>query len=162
MYCSATSTLARTPAVVTVPPGTRTSSSARAVLLMGLSGELRVEDLARHRYEVRVGHPRAVEPVAGLAQLVLAHLGERALVHLGVAPARDERRHAAHRVRAAAVAGAHEELGVRAHERHRHGDLRAVGEHVVLPRAQLLDDREDVVPPPGVEAGRVLAQLVED
>ena len=48
---------------------------------------------------------------------------ERRLVDLGVL-ARDERRHAADRVRAALVAGAHQQLGVGAHERHRHGDLR--------------------------------------
>ena len=35
--------------------------------------------------------------------------------------ARDERRHAADRVRPAAVAGAHQQLGVGAHERHGHG-----------------------------------------
>ena len=49
--------------------------------------------------------PGAVEAVARLAPLVLLHLRERDRVHLGVAPRRDERRHAADRVRAARVAG---------------------------------------------------------
>ena len=54
-------------------------------------------------------------------------LRQRLLVDLRVLPRRDERRHAAHRVRPALVAGLDEELGVGAHERHRHRDLRAVG-----------------------------------
>ena len=106
--------------------------------------------------------PGPVEAVVRLARLVLAHLRERDLVHLRVLAARDERRHAAHGLRAAAVAGAHEELGVRAHERHRHRDLGAVGKDELLPFAELLDQAEDVVPATGVEADRVRAELVED
>ena len=65
-----------------------------------------------------MGDPGAVEAVAGLALLVLPHLRERDRVDLRVAARRDERRHAADRVRAAAVAGRDEQLGVGAHERH--------------------------------------------
>ena len=79
-----------------------------------------------------------------------------------IAAGGDEGGHAAHRVRAARVAGLDEQLRVGAHERdgHRHG--RAVGEHELLPVPELLDHAEDVVPAARVQAGRVLAQLVED
>ena len=73
--------------------------------------------------------PRAVEALARLALLVGAHLLERDAVELGVAARRDERGHAADRVRAAAVARLHEQLGVRAHERHGHRHLAAVRQH---------------------------------
>ena len=36
------------------------------------------------------------------------------------------------------------------------------GQHELRPRAEALDDREDVVPAAGVQAGGVVAQLVED
>ena len=58
--------------------------------------------------EIGVRDPRAVEAVAGLALLVVATCSKAALVDLRVLAARDERRHAAHRVRAAAVAGLHQ------------------------------------------------------
>ena len=107
-------------------------------------------------------HPGAVEAVARFALLVLPHLGERRRVHLGVAPAGDEGRHAADGVGAAAVAGLHQQLGVGPHERHGHGHLRAVGQDEVGPVPEVLDDAEDVVPAAGVEPGGVVAQLVED
>ena len=82
---------------------------------------------------------------------------------LGVAAVRDEGAHAADREGAALVARLHEQLGVGPHERHRHRDLAAVGQHE--PRAAaavVLDDREDVVPAAGVQARAVVAQLEED
>ena len=75
---------------------------------------------------------------------------------------RDERGHAADRVRAAPVARLHEELRVRAHERHRHRHQRPVGKDELGPVAELLDHAEHVVPAARVQPGRVLAQLVED
>jgi hypothetical protein len=51
---------------------------------------------------------------------------------------------------------------VAAHEGHFHGDRAAVGQAEVLVLLELLDAGEDVVPAPGVEAGGVLAQFVED
>ena len=166
-----TETLLRRPASVT-PPGVARSRGARAARPRrrragGPSGSAARRARAsntsvRHRHEVRVRHPGAVEAVAGLALLVLAHLRERDCVDLGVAPAGDERRHAADGVRAAAVAGLHQQLGVGAHERHRHRHLGAVRQHEVGPVPELLDDAEDVVPAAGVQPGRVLAQLVED
>ena len=109
-----------------------------------------------------MGDPGAVEAVACLARLVLAHLRERVLGHLRVAAVRDERRHPAHRERAALVARLDEQLGVGAHERHGHRHRHAVGQHEVGAVAELLDHAEDVVPAAGVQPGRVLAQLVED
>ena len=87
---------------------------------------------------------------------------QRDPVHLRVAPGRDERGHAADRVRAALVARLHEQLGVGAHERHRHRHLHAVGQHVSGRFRNFLIAAEDVVPAAGVQAGRVVAQLVED
>ena len=132
------------------------------VLAQDVELVLALEALERDRNEIRVRDPRAVESLARLALLVLAHLRERDLVHRCVASRRDERGHAADRVRAAPVARVHEQLGVRAHERHRHRHVDAVGEHELLAVAELLDHAEDVVPAAGVEARRVLAQLVED
>src|SRR5436190_8089741 len=51
-----------------------------------------------------------------------------------------------------------EELGVCAHERHRHRHLRAIRQH----GTELLDHAEDVIPAAGVETDRALAQLPED
>ncbi len=109
-----------------------------------------------------MGDPCPVEPVAGLAALVLGDMRERDLVDRRVASRRDQRRHAADRVRAAAVAGLHQQLGVRPHERDGHRDLRAVGKHERRVLAELLDDAEDVVPATGIQPGGVIAQLVED
>ena len=74
---------------------------------------------------------------------------------------RDERGHAADRVRAAPVTRCNEELGVRAHERHRHRHLHAVGQQPTA-CAELLDHAEDVVPAAGVQRAAVVAELVED
>ncbi len=109
-----------------------------------------------------MGDPGAVEAVGGLAHLVVAHLGERLLVDVRIPARGDEGRHAADRVRPAPMAGLHQQLGVGAHERDGHRDLGAVGEDHVGPRPELLDDAEDVVPAPGIEAGGVVAQLEED
>ena len=60
------------------------------------------------------------------------------------------------------VAGGDEQIRVGPHERHGHRHLRAVGQDEVGPGAELLDHAEDVVPAAGVQAGRVLAELVQD
>ena len=72
--------------------------------LVGLR-HLPVEDLLSNRDQARMRHPSAVVPVAGLAQLVGADLLHRRFVGRGVVADRDLRRHAAHRVDLAAVAG---------------------------------------------------------
>ena len=107
--------------------------------------------------------PRAVEAGARLAGLVLAHLGERALVGLGVAPARDEGRHPSDREGPAPVAGGDQQVAVGPHHRRGHGDGGAVGEGVRRSGvAEVLDDAEQVVPATRVEPGDVVAQGVQD
>src|SRR3954469_19315219 len=66
-------------------------------------------------------------------------LRQRAPVHGGISPRRDERRHPADRVRAATMAGLHEQVGVCAHEGHRHRHLAAVRQEELLPVPELLD-----------------------
>ena len=83
-------------------------------------------------------------------------------VRLRVRAGRDERGHAAHGERAAAVAGRDQQLGVGPHERHRHLHLGPVGQHELRPVPERLDHREDVVPAARVQPVRVVAQLVED
>ena len=154
-------------------PGVRSTASRSAAVTdtssrstsswLSRSGQDAVEDLGADGDEVRVRHPRPVEPGLGLAGLVLAHLGERALVDLGVAPARDERRHAADRERTTAVAGADQQVAVGLHHRSRHRHGIAVGEGEGRSCVtEVLDDAEQVVPAPGVQPGGVVAQLVED
>ena len=154
-------------------PGVRSTASrssavtcdvvAQHVELVRPVAEGLAEDLGAHRHQVGVRHPRAVEAGRGLAGLVLADLGERALVDLGVAPARDERRHPADRERPAPVAGVHQQVAVGLHHRRVHGDGVPVGQRERRPGvAEVLDDAEQVVPAAGVEPGHVVAQLVED
>jgi hypothetical protein len=70
--------------------------------------------------------------------------------------------HPAHRVRPAAVARLDEEEAVIAQECLLHRHEPAVGQHEGGIGAQLLDEAEDVVPAPAVEARGVLAQLPQD
>ena len=135
---------------------------AQPLQLVRALAEHGVELGHRDRDEVRVRHPGPVEAVLRLTPLVFRHPCEGDLVHLGIATARDERGHSADRVGSALMARAHEELRVRPHERHGHRHLHAVREDELGPVAELLDDREDVVPAAGVEPGRVLAELVEN
>ena len=140
-----------------------TSTSSRCLSSWwGRSPSTVAELLHRRVHRVGVRDPGAVEAVVGLAGLVLAHLGQRLLGRLGVLARGDLRRHAAHRVGAAGVAGLDQQLGVGAHERDGHRHLDAVGQHEVRPGAEALDRAEDVVPAAGVQRGRALAQLVED
>jgi hypothetical protein len=60
------------------------------------------------------------------------------------------------------VAGLDEQLGVGAHERRAHRHQRPIREHELRPVAELLDDREHVVPAAGIEARGMLSQLVQD
>ncbi len=136
---------------------------AQAVLLVRPVAEHLVEGLHGDRHQVGVGDPGAVETVGRLAVLVGADLLEGDPVDLRVPARGDERGHPADRVRAALVAGAHEEFGVRPHERGRHRDRVAVrqdepGSAVT----EVLHDGEQVVPAPRVQPGGVVAQFVED
>src|SRR5215472_11741648 len=131
--------------------------------LVGPVAEHAVEHLLADRHQVGVGHPGAVESVGRLARLVVADLGQRRGVDLRIASARDERGHAAHRVRAACVAGLDQQLGVGAHERGGHRHRVALGEdEVAATGAELLDDAEQVVPAARVQPGAMVPQLVEN
>ncbi len=136
---------------------------AQPVLLVRAVAEHGVEGLPGDRHQVRVGDPGAVEAVVRLAVLVGAHLLERDPVDLRVPPGRDERRHAADRVRAPPVAGADQEFGVRAHERSGHRHRVAVREHELGPGGtEVLDQGEQIVPAARVQPRGVLAEFVED
>ena len=171
MYWKPTLTSLRRPSSV-ISPGVDAASSscvgrdvdvvALAVDLVRLVAEHRVERLGRHLHDVRVRDPGAVEAGLGLALLVLADGLDRPLVRLGVLARRDQRGHAAHRERAARVAGLDQQLRVGAHERHGHLHVGAVREHELRVVPEALDHREDVVPAAGVEPVRVVAQLVQD
>ena len=135
----------------------------QSVHLVGTVAQDRVELGLRGGHQVRVRDPGAVEAVARLALLVLGDDDQRLPRHLRVTAVGDEGAHPADRVRAAAVAGRDQQLGVRPHERHRHGQLRPVREDAApAPVPEHLDDREQVVPAPGVQSRAVVAQLVED
>ena len=156
---------ARVGALALVRPEHVVARDQRVVALhvdLVLARHLRVEDLARDRHEARVRDPGAVVAVVHLALLVGAHLRERSLVRRGVVLDRDLRRHPAHRVDVPAVAGLDEELDVGAEKRLVHRHLATIGEERGRLVRELLDVAEDVVPPAAVEAGRVLAELVED
>ena len=164
-------TLLRSPASVMAPGVEATSSSSAAPTStssrwrstwLGRSPEDLVELGHRGLHHVGVRDPGAVEARAGLALLVGRHRLDRALVGLGVLARRDQRGHAAHRVRAAPVAGLDQQLAVGLHERHGHLHVVAVGQDELRPLAEGLDGREDVVPAPRVQRARVRAQLVED
>ncbi len=63
---------------------------------------------------------------------------------------------------AAAVAGPHQTVGERLHQRQRVRQTVAVGEDELRGVAEVLHDGEQVVPAGGLEAGAVIAQLPED
>ena len=125
-------------------------------------GHVLVEDVGGDGGQGRVGDPGAVVAGADLAQLVGADIVHGHVVGLLVVLDGDLGGHAAHGVDAALVAGLDEQLDVGVHEGHRHGDARAVGQDEVGVLAELLDGAEDVVPAAAVEAGAVVAQLVDD
>ena len=107
-------------------------------------------------------HPGAVMAVAGLALLVGMDAAHRLVVGLRIVLDRNLRRHAAHRMHFAAMAGLDHELAVGAQEVRGHADLAAIRQHRPLLLAELLDEAEDVVPAAAVEAGRMVLQLPQD
>ena len=110
--------------------------------------------------------PGAVVAGADFAQLVGAHPRHRRGIGLdvggGSSADRDLRRHPAHRMRAATVAGLDQQFRVRLQERLRHRHLRALRQHPVAMRTQGLDVGKDVVPAAAVEADDALAQRMQD
>ena len=135
---------------------------ALALELVGRALETPLERLSRGRNQIGVRDPGPVVALVDLALLVGANALQRLAVGLLVLARRDQRRHPPHRVRPAAVTGGGQQLGVGAHERHRHRHVATVRKHHLGPVREALDRGEDVVPAPGVEPGGVLAQLVQD
>ena len=126
------------------------------------AGHQLVEHALGDRDEAGVRDPGAVVSVRRLAALVGLDLRERGAVELGVTLDRNLRGHATHGVGAAAVAGLNQGQAVALEEVRLHRDAEAIGEHEVRATAELLDEREDVVPAAAVEPRAVLAQLVQD
>ena len=125
-------------------------------------GHVLVENLSRDGGERRVGDPGAVVAGGDLAQLVGIDTLHGAVIGGLVILNGDLGGHTAHGVDLAAVAGLDEQLDVGVHERYGHGDGGSVRQHEIGVLAELLDDAEDVVPTATIEAGRVVAQLVDD
>ena len=105
--------------------------------------------------------PGSVVAVAGFALFVGSHLREGLFIGDRIGLDGDVRRHSAHGVDVAAVAGLDGELRVAAHEMRGHGHLAAIGQHGVRIVGEFLDEAEDVVPAAAVQTGGVLAQFVE-
>lgn len=125
-------------------------------------GHVLVEDVDGDFRQCWVRHPCAVMPGLDFAQLV-RHDGRHGLV-VGflVVLDGDLRCHAAHGVDAALVAGLDQELDIGGHEGDGHCDCGTVGEDELGVLAEALDYAEDVVPAAAVEAGGVVAELVDD
>ena len=162
-----TRTLWRSPCSVRVPSGTASSSSARHLHVLSWDVDLvrpqhmRVEDRLREGHQARMRDPSSVVTGLDLAQLVGAHPFERDLVRGRVVLDRDLRGHPAHRMHLATVARVDEQLHVSGEKALVHRHLRAIGQNRCRIGRTFLDEREDVIPATAVEAGRVLAQLVE-
>ena len=121
-----------------------------------------VEHLLRHAHQTGMRHPRAVVPGFHFAQLILPHFFERALIRFRIVLDRNLRRHSAHCVNAALVAGLDQQINVRRQKMHRHGDLRAIRQHEIRPVPQLLNEAENIIPAPAVQPGRVIAQFPQN
>ncbi len=121
-----------------------------------------VEDFLSYRDQAGVGDPGAIVAGADFAEFILAHAVERALIGFRIVLDGDLRGHAAHGVNAAAVAGLDEELHIALEEVALHGDLRAIGQDETGEVAELLNETEDVVPAAAVEAGGMIAELVQN
>ena len=104
------------------------------------TGHPRIEHLARHRDQRGVRDPGAVVAGADLAQFVGAHSRQRLFVGDRIAGDRDLRRHAAHRVRAAAMAGLDQQFRIGLQEGLGHADELTVGAGIALMEPARTDD----------------------
>src|SRR5690606_3018848 len=68
----------------------------------------------------------------------------------------------AHGERAAAMTSLHQELRIGEQERLIHGHGCAVRRQEALVLAETLDERENIIPAPGIETGNVIAQFEQD
>src|SRR6266705_3442755 len=144
-YCSATLTLFRSPPSVIGPLVLATASRSGAVTLTS----------SRSRPSWLGAEPSAASNTS-------LQSGTRS----GCATQEPSKPSADSRVlssRAAAVAGLHQQFGVGAHERRRHGHRVALGQHeLTAAGAELLYFAVQVGPPARVQPRAVVAQLVED
>ncbi len=99
-----------------------------------------------HLNQGRMGNPSAVVAVFYFALLVGTNFGQRGVVGRGIILDRDLRRHPAHRMRAAAVAGVDQPQRIRREERLIHGHRRAIGGQPLGVATNALDGRKDVIP----------------
>ena len=111
----------------------------------------RRERLQRHRDQRGVRDPGAVVAVADLALLVGGDAVEGGGVGGFVVLDRDRRRHPAHRMRPAAVAGGDQAQRISREEGAIHGHRRAVGDEPLGRPAEALDEAEDIVPAAAIE-----------
>ncbi len=63
---------------------------------------------------------------------------------------------------ASSVAGLDKKLDVGVHERHGHSHCGPVRKHEVGVLTKFLDDTEDIIPTPAVEAGTMVSKLEND
>ena len=117
--------LLRSPSSLTDPPSIAklrrsfavvATSSRRPLDLVWTVAQDAVKYFLGDRYEVGMGNPGAVEPVAGLAKFVIANLSQRNLVYLRVSTAWDEGGHSAYGVGTSPVAGLDQEIRVSTHK----------------------------------------------
>ena len=121
-----------------------------------------VEDFLGDGNQARMRHPGAVVAGFDLAQLVGADLVQRLLIGHRIVLDGHLRGHAAHGVNLAAMAGLDQQLRIRLQEMPVHGHFAAIGQHEAGMVAEFLDEAEHVIPASAVEAGGVVAQLIQD
>jgi hypothetical protein len=140
MYWMPTLMLLRSPASVIGASGRKSSRSFAVTCTSsrcrrtGWAPACAVEHLLRDRHQPGCATQVPSQPSVASRSLSARTLAIAASLAAGVVLDRDLRRHAAHRVRAAAVAGLHQQQRVGAHERRGHRHLRAVGEAEVAVR----------------------------
>ena len=121
-----------------------------------------VKDLVRQRHHIGMRHPRAIMPVRSFALLVGTHLGERHLIGFRTPLDRDLRRHAAHRESLAAMAGPDQQQRIGGQKIRRHRHHAAIRRHKGRVAAETLDERENIIPTPAIQADNMILQLIQD
>ena len=110
------------------------------------SGHVGVEDFHRDGNKSGMRDPSTVVARANFPQLVLANFVESLGIRDWIAFDGNLRRHPAHCMNAAAMAGVDEQPYVSFQERAVHGDLRAIRQNETGMVAQFFNEREDVIP----------------
>ena len=96
------------------------------------------------------------------AENLTEHFGGGSVIGFRITLDRELCRHAAHGVGAATVAGLDQQAAIGTHQWLGHADITAIRQHHIAAVTEFLDDAEDVIPAPTIEANDVLAQLVEN